>query len=80
MQDSELYRRLREAVEHDGNGADVDIGLSADKRIITLTGRVPSRGAQIGIEDAVERVAGDFTVVNLVKVDPRLGRLSVVLH
>lgn len=80
MQDVDLYQRLREAVDDKSNGADVDVGLSPDKHIIMLTGRVPSRGVQISIEDAVERLAGDFTIINLVKVDPHLGRPAIVLH
>lgn len=80
MQDAALYRRLRDAVDHAFEGAGVDVGVCPDKGIITLTGRVSSRGAQILIEDAVGRLAGDFTIVNQVKVDPRLCRRAARLH
>ncbi|GLK72018.1 BON domain-containing protein [Ancylobacter dichloromethanicus] len=80
MQDPEFYQCLRQAVKGQQDGTDVEVGVAADKRIITLTGRVPTRGAQISIEDAVERLAGDFTVVNLVKVEPQLGRPAAMFH
>lgn len=74
MPDFELYRRLREAVDLAPEGAAVEVGLRADKRIVTLTGRVPSRCVQISIEDAVARIAPGFTVVNRVAVEPQLRR------
>ena len=70
MPDPHLYERLANAV---GNGREIDIAVSTEKRIITLTGAVASRGEQIALEDAVNRLAEGFVMVNLVKVDPRLG-------
>lgn len=70
MPDPHLYERLANAV---GNDGEIDIALSTEKRIITLTGTVASRGEQIALEDAVNHLAEGFIVVNLVKVDPRLG-------
>lgn len=80
MQEKELHRRLIEAIEHDGESADVDIRLSPEKRIIMLTGRVRSRCTQIGIEQTINRLAGGFTVVNQLKVDPHFSRPVFVLH
>ncbi|SCW69471.1 BON domain-containing protein [Ancylobacter rudongensis] len=84
MQDAALYRRLRDAVDHAVDqaweGAEVDVGICPDKGIITLTGRVSSRGVQILIEDAVGRLAGDFTIVNQVKVEPLLCHRAVRFH
>ncbi|MDF2620409.1 MAG: transport-associated protein [Xanthobacteraceae bacterium] len=70
MRNRQLYERLTNAV---GNDGDIEIALSTEKRIITLTGTVASRGEQIALEDAVGHVAEGFIVVNRVKVDPRLG-------
>ncbi|WP_371348539.1 BON domain-containing protein [Ancylobacter sp. IITR112] len=80
MPNAELKRRLRDAVERVLRDAEVEVGICRDKRIITLTGRVPTRGLQISIEDAVGRLAGDFTVVNQVKVEPPPGQRIVRLH
>lgn len=80
MPNAELNRRLRDAVERVLRDAEVDVGICRDKRIITLTGRVPTRGLQISIEDAVGRLAGGFTIVNQVKVEPPLYCRTVRLH
>jgi len=77
MQDQQLYESLTNAA---GMIGQIDIALSTEKRIITLTGKVASRGEQISLEDAVNRLAEDFTVVNLVKVDPRLGSTGANMH
>jgi hypothetical protein len=70
MRNRQLYEHLTNAF---GNDGDIEIALSTEKRIITLTGTVASRGEQIALEDAVGHIAEGFIVVNLVKVDPRLG-------
>lgn len=80
MREDELYRRILEAVDQGGEDGHVDVGISAEKRIITLTGHVCSRRIQIAIEDAVERLVSGFTIVNMVKVDPCPGRPLPTLH
>ncbi|ADH88514.1 transport-associated protein [Ancylobacter novellus DSM 506] len=77
MLDQQLYERLTNAVARNG---DVDIAVSPEKRIITLTGKVPTRGEQIALEDTVGGLAEGFIVVNLVKVDPRLGNVGANMH
>ena len=52
--------------------AEVDVGVCRDTQIITLTGREPARGLQIGIGDAVRRFAAVFTIVNRIKREPPL--------
>ncbi|MCS0495705.1 BON domain-containing protein [Ancylobacter sp. MQZ15Z-1] len=68
MENANLTQRLAEAIGRQSDDIAVDVSL--DKRIITLKGKVTSRGEQIRIEDAVGRLAPDFTIIDKVKVEP----------
>lgn len=70
MQPLNLHQSLVEVIRQSGEFGSVEFDLSAEKRIITLKGKVASRCQQIRIEDAVAGLARDFTIINRVKVEP----------
>lgn len=73
MQPLNLNQSLADAIGQSAEFGGVEFDLSAEKRIITLNGTVASRCQQIRIEDAIARVAKDFTIINRVKVEPGTG-------
>lgn len=48
----------------------VELDVSMDGRVVTLAGLVASHCRQIAAEDAVRRLAGECTIVNLTRIKP----------
>jgi osmotically-inducible protein OsmY len=84
--DSEIERDVREELEWDPDLDATDIGVSAKKGVVTLTGFVHSFADKYEAEAAVKRVAGVVGVANDIEVrlpsvdqrpDPEIAREAV---
>ena len=67
--DQELQRQVYEELKWDPRVTVADIGITANKGVVTLTGKVPSYGEKYAAESAALKVKDVLAVANEIRVE-----------